>query len=54
EKNSNDSPDLLLSNFRCYQDRLTGELVLYVTRLAELGMDQWQIGDYYRYRIELE
>ena len=54
EKNSNDSPDLLLSNFRCYQDRLTGELVLYVTRLAELGMEQWQIGDYYRYRIELE
>ncbi len=54
EKNSNDSPDLMLSNFRCYQDRLTGDVVLYLSRLGELGRPQWQQADYYRYRIELD
>ncbi len=54
EKSSNDSPDLMLSNFRCYQDRFTGDVVLYLSRLGELGRPQWQQADYYRYRIELE
>jgi len=53
EKGYNDSPDLMLSNFRYYQDMLTGDVVLYVTRLGEKGMKCWKEGDYYRYRIEV-
>lgn len=53
EKGYNDSADLMLSNFRYYQDRLTGDIVLYVTRLGEKGMQAWQVADYYRYRIEI-
>lgn len=53
EKGFNDSPDLMLSNFRYYQDRITGDVVLYITRLAEKGRERWKEGDYYRLRIEI-
>ncbi len=53
EKGYNDSPGLQLSNFRYYQDRLTGDLVLYLTRIGEQDAQLWQIADYYRYRIEI-
>ena len=53
EKGYNDSPELMLSNFRYYQDMYTGDIVLYVTRLAEKGRELWQQGDYYSYRFEL-
>jgi hypothetical protein len=54
EKGYNDSPDLELSNFRFYQDRLTGDLVLLMNRYEQHGHDQWWNSDYYRYRIEIE
>lgn len=53
EKGFNDSPDLMLSNFRCYEDRQTGDIVIYVSRLGEKGMSHWQEGDCYRYRVEV-
>jgi hypothetical protein len=46
-----DSPDLQLSNFRWYEDRETGDIVIYLTRLAEHGMARWQNADYCRYRV---
>lgn len=53
EKGFNDSPGLQLSNFKYYQDRLTGDVVLYLTRLGERSQKEWQDADYYKYRIEL-
>jgi len=46
-----DSPDLQLSNFRWYEDRETGDIVIYLTRLGEHGMKRWQDADYCRYRV---
>jgi len=43
-----------VSNFRFYQDRLTGELVVFVTRYAERSEQDWLLADYYRYRVELD
>jgi len=43
-----------MSNFRFYQDRLTGELVVFVTRYAERSEQDWLLADYYRYRVELD
>jgi hypothetical protein len=54
EKNHNDSPEIQLSNFRFYQDRQTGDVVVYLVRLCERGMKEWWKSDYYRYRIELD
>jgi len=53
EKGYNDSPDLQLSNFRFYQDRQNGDIVLFVVRLCEHGGSEWWRSDYYRYRVEL-
>jgi hypothetical protein len=42
------------SNFRFYQDRLTGELVLFLTRYGEHGAKDWKRADYYRYRLPID
>lgn len=44
------------SNFRAYQDRVTGDIVLYLTRYGERGSDNgvWIQADNYSYRISLE
>ncbi len=42
-----------MSNFRYYQDRETGHLVVFVTRYAERSAKDWMLADYYRYRVEL-
>ncbi len=44
---------LQLSNFRFYQDRETGEVVLFMTRFGEKDADDWRQADLYRYRIAL-
>jgi hypothetical protein len=54
ERNSNDSPELQLSNFRFYQDRETGDVVLFMLRYCEHGLKEWWRSDYYRYRIGME
>lgn len=53
EKGFNDSPDVQFSNFRFYQDRETGELVVYMVRFCERGASEIWKSDYYRYRIEM-
>ena len=42
------------SNFRFYQDRETGDLVLFLTRYGERSAEQWMQADYYRYRVVFE
>ncbi|HBN84019.1 MAG TPA: hypothetical protein DDZ89_09265 [Clostridiales bacterium] len=54
EKGFNDSSGLQLSNFRYHQDRLTGDVILYLTRIGERDKKNWQDADYYKYRIELQ
>ncbi|MCX8182802.1 MAG: glycoside hydrolase [Crenarchaeota archaeon] len=50
---------LQLSNFRFYQDRETGDIVLFLTRYGENSTDEdwaktWMFANYYRYRIAIE
>ncbi|RJS85664.1 exo-alpha-sialidase [Candidatus Bathyarchaeota archaeon] len=42
-----------LSNFRCYQDRVTGDLVLLMARYGE-KKDDWRRSPLYIYRIKLD
>lgn len=53
ERNFNDSPRVQLSNFRFYEDRESGELVVFLSRFGERSERDWMAADYYRYRIEL-
>jgi len=53
ERNFNDSPRVQMSNFRFYQDRETGDVVICLSRYGELSEKEWMIADYYRYRVEL-
>lgn len=51
-----EDPDTQHSNFKCYQDRLTGELVVHLTRYGQHGYadNAWIRVDLYQYRIALE
>jgi len=53
ERNFNDSPRVQMSNFRFYQDRATGDLVIFLTRYGERSEKEWMRANYYRYRVEL-
>lgn len=53
ERDYNDSPRVQMSNFRFYQDRETGDVVIFLTRYGEQNEKEWMIANYYRYRIEL-
>jgi hypothetical protein len=53
ERADNDSPQVQLSNFRFYQDRVTGDLVVFLTRYGEHSAKEWMLADYYRYRVEM-
>jgi hypothetical protein len=53
ERTYNDSPRVQMSNFRFYQDRLTGDLVIFLSRYGEQSEKEWMLANYYRYRIEL-
>lgn len=53
ERNYNDSPRVQMSNFRFYQDRETGDLVIFLSRYGEVSEKEWMVADYYRYRVEL-
>ena len=44
----NDSPRVQMSNFRFYQDRETGELVIFLSRYGERSEKEWMVADYYR------
>jgi hypothetical protein len=43
-----------MSNFRCYQDRLTGELVIILARYGERDPRDHRQADVYRYRVALD
>lgn len=45
-----------MSNFRFYQDRVNGQVVLFLTRYGERGSanGKWLEADHYQYRIALE
>ena len=53
ERSQGDSPQVQLSNFRYYQDRETGEVVIFLSRYGEQSAKQWMLADYYRYRVAL-
>lgn len=46
-------PTLQLSNFRIYQDRENGDIVLFLSRYGEYSAENWMLADYYRYRIRI-
>jgi hypothetical protein len=52
EQEPGDTPALQISNFRFYQDRETGDLVVFAPRLGAQGRD-WRQSDYYRYRVAM-
>jgi hypothetical protein len=43
-----------MSNFRFYQDRETGDVVLFLSRFGESDNENWKLADYYRYRVEID
>jgi hypothetical protein len=49
-----DAPGVQLSNFRVYEDRETGDFVLFMSRLGEKDPEDWRRADLYRYRIGLD
>lgn len=48
-------PNTQHSNFKIYQDRQTGDLLIYLTRFGENGYDrdQWMRADLYEYRVSM-
>jgi hypothetical protein len=42
-----------MSNFRFYQDRETGDVVVFLSRYGEQSEENWKLADYYRYRVEV-
>jgi hypothetical protein len=53
DRTLNESARLQLSNFRFYQDRQTGDVVIFLTRYSEASETDWKCSDYYRYRVEM-
>jgi hypothetical protein len=53
ERGYNDSPRVQMSNFRFYQDRATGDMVIFLTRYGEQSEKEWMLADYYRYRVQM-
>lgn len=46
-------PRTQMSNFRFYQDRRTGDVVLFLSRYGACHPTNWKLADYYRYRVEV-
>ena len=53
ERGPEDSPKTQISNFRYYQDRETGHVVVFATRFGENDVKQWKKANYYRYRVAI-
>ncbi|MFH1744290.1 MAG: sialidase family protein [bacterium] len=53
ERGPQDSPKTQISNFRYYQDRKTGDVVVFATRFGERDAKQWRWADHYRYRVAI-
>jgi len=48
-----DSAKTQISNFRYYQDRETGEVIVFATRFGAYDAKHWKRADYYRYRVAI-
>jgi hypothetical protein len=53
ENDGDDTERLQISNFRYYQDRETGDIVIYATRFGENSTQEWKKADYYQYRVAI-
>ena len=53
ERGLNDSSHVQMSNFRFYQDRETGDVVIFLTRYGEKSEKEWMAANYYRYRVQV-
>ena len=53
ERGYNDGPKAQMSNFDFYQDRETGDVVIFLTRYGEKNEVEWKVADCYRYRVEM-
>lgn len=53
DRSSNDTERTQISNFRYYQDRMSGEIVVFATRFGENSVKDWKQADYYRYRVAI-
>ena len=53
ERGPEDSPRTQISNFRYYQDRDTGDVIVCATRFGERDAKNWKQADYYRYRVNM-
>jgi len=51
ERSDDEGDKTQISNFRYYQDRKTGEVVLYATRFGEKKDKVWKEANYYQYHI---
>jgi hypothetical protein len=40
-------------NFRFYQDRETGDVVIFLSRYGEHSAERWKDADYYRFSVEM-
>lgn len=53
QRAAHEPEEVQMSNFRFYQDRENGDLVVFLTRYAEVSAKDWKRADYYRYRVEM-
>jgi hypothetical protein len=53
ERGYNDSARVQMSNFRFYQDRETGDVVIFLTRYGEHSAKEWMLANQYRYRVRV-
>jgi hypothetical protein len=51
EQGPGESDNVQMSNFRFYEDRETGDLVLFYTRYSERSAKDWMDADYHRIRV---
>lgn len=53
ERQPSDGARTQISNFRYYQDRKTGDVVIFATRFGEKDVKNWKRADHYRYRVAI-
>jgi sialidase-1 len=53
ERTGGDSRRVQMSNFRFYQDRITGDVVIFLSRYGEQSEKEWMKANYYRYRVRM-
>jgi len=46
-------PHVQMSNYRFYQDRTTGDVVVFLARYGQRSEENWKSADYYRYRVKM-